>query len=684
MEKDGRQKPSGYWNLQRVQEEALKYKTRTEFNNQSLGAYSYAHRNGLLNKVCSHMIKPTVEHSRKPPLTEAEVFEIAKKYNRRVDFQKNDSRAWNFAARNKIKDKICAHMKSREESASEALTYWTLEKVIEKAKECKKWTVFSKKYPNLTALINDREWKEEVLKYLKYDGRMNWHSFSDEQLIEIIKKYKTKDEFQKHESALFLHLNSFKKTHLLRQHLIYSRPPRIKWTKKLVIEKSLKYNNLTDFHKNEGQAYYWACKFKMINTPPLKHLIQRAHVTKWTKEAITLEAKKYTYRKEFCNKSESAYNAARKLKIMDEVCQHMEWRGPIEITKKMVLTKAKEFERRVDFANNAQMYYKRAMDGKYLDEACKHMLSFKESISQTNTKWTEKTLANEALKYKNKADFRKKSSGAYSAACDLKIIKKICKHMIPKDKKWNYEKCKIEALKYKNKIEFNKHAGGCLRLIYQKGWTNLLSHMPTFEEQTTIFTKEKIIEISKKYDDISIFRMENTGLYRKAKILGILKEITKHMKKNVCTIELEVIHPKIKNIIIENNLDFLYHPRKIFNKNIPDFIILHKNKVIIIEAKTEARITNFYSKEISEQSKKQIIEVGSFYKKHEIIHILLSEYGHIQSKYSNYNLSINSFKEYLKKIKENKKFTLKQKPKISLNQRVKIMKKIRKEYAKTS
>lgn len=45
---------------------------------------------------------------------------------------------------------------------------------------------------------------------------------------------------------------------------------------------------------------------------------------KWTEASVREEAKKYNTRKEFNKGNQSAYQAARKLEILDAVCAHME------------------------------------------------------------------------------------------------------------------------------------------------------------------------------------------------------------------------------------------------------------------------------------------------------------------------------------------------------------------------
>lgn len=58
------------WTIDRCREEAIKYnsydlckkeankyKTRNEFKRKSCGAYTFSYRNGLLDEICSHMIR---------------------------------------------------------------------------------------------------------------------------------------------------------------------------------------------------------------------------------------------------------------------------------------------------------------------------------------------------------------------------------------------------------------------------------------------------------------------------------------------------------------------------------------------------------------------------------------------------------------------------------------------------
>ena len=296
----------------------------------------------------------------------------------------------------------------------------------------------------------------------------------------------------------------------------------------------------------------------------------------------------------------------------------------------MVLAKAKEFKRRVDFNKNAQQYYKRACQGKYLDEACKHMLSKAESFKLGNTKWTKEVLFREALKYKSRREFEQKASGAYDAAHSFKIMDKICKHMVPKEKKWTYEKCKFEVKKYKNLQELAFHQEGCLKEIYKNKWMELINPLK---------------------------------------------------KRNPYFIERKILHPKINKIIKDNKIKFLYEPQ-IVKSIIPDFVIYYKKNMIIIEAKSEYS-TDHKCQVVDNQVKKQYLNFKEKFKEYNIIHILLSENGYILSDSSDYCLSLKQLNSFLKQLIKNKKFNYtKVQYKTVYKQLKKSALKIEKEYLK--
>lgn len=104
---------------------------------------------------------------------------------------------------------------------------------------------------------------------------------------------------------------------------------------------------------------------------------------KWTYESIHTEALKYTTRNAFQDGSESAYRAAGRNNILNEVCAHMiakrtDW------TLKTVAAAASEYTTRTAFKWGNNKAYQWATKNKVVDEVCSHMI-----LSDKATKYNE-------------------------------------------------------------------------------------------------------------------------------------------------------------------------------------------------------------------------------------------------------------------------------------------------------
>lgn len=100
-----------FWTLQELQAEAAKYSTRNSFKDNSTNAYQSAWRHGLLDQICSHIVKPD-------PVckwTFDDLCREASRYKRRTDFAHCSSAAYQSAMRRNLLDEICSHMKTHQQ-----------------------------------------------------------------------------------------------------------------------------------------------------------------------------------------------------------------------------------------------------------------------------------------------------------------------------------------------------------------------------------------------------------------------------------------------------------------------------------------------------------------------------------------------------------------------------------------
>jgi len=70
--------------------------------------------------------------------------------------------------------------------------------------------------------------------------------------------------------------------------------------------------------------------------------------TKWTKEKIIQEAKKYTSRGEFKKGNPNAYSASRRLECIDQACAHMDHQHE-SWTEEKLIAAAKPYTSRSEF-----------------------------------------------------------------------------------------------------------------------------------------------------------------------------------------------------------------------------------------------------------------------------------------------------------------------------------------------
>lgn len=115
-------KPKGFWTLENLHAEALKYDNKVDFNKKSGPAYLTALRKNLLDQICGHMV------ARKLPsghwLDKENCKAEALKYTNRRAFSLANSSAYHGADSNGWLDEICAHMEFNPSSDGDVVYLW--------------------------------------------------------------------------------------------------------------------------------------------------------------------------------------------------------------------------------------------------------------------------------------------------------------------------------------------------------------------------------------------------------------------------------------------------------------------------------------------------------------------------------------------------------------------------------
>ena len=161
---------------------------------------------------------------------------------------------------------------------------------------------------------------------------------------------------------------------------------------------------------------------KIYNPYKLNNFKMRHPKNYWKNEKNILEeSKKYKNRTEFKKKSNRAYDAARKLNLLDK----MEWlsnnkkhpKGYWKI-KENVINESKKYASKDEFQKGNLSAFLAAHRYGYIDE----MTWLVKQKQHKKGYWTYENIEKEAVKYETKTDFQKNCNVAYRKALQLKII----------------------------------------------------------------------------------------------------------------------------------------------------------------------------------------------------------------------------------------------------------------------
>lgn len=156
---DKGRKPRGYWDKEKCIEEALKYKTRTQFLRNNKPCYNSALKNGWIDECAAHMVE-----NQKPMgyWDKERCIEHAKQFSTVTEWLKANSTPCANARKNGWYEEATTHMVQ----LAKPRGYWTKERSLEIALKCNSyndWIKISKSSYN-SALRNG--WLEECSKHM--------------------------------------------------------------------------------------------------------------------------------------------------------------------------------------------------------------------------------------------------------------------------------------------------------------------------------------------------------------------------------------------------------------------------------------------------------------------------------------------------------------------------------------
>jgi len=482
------------WVKQLVQDEALKYKTRSEFQKNSPNAESAARRYGWLDDVCSHM--PVI---RKNEWKLEEIKEIASKYSKKIDFRVNENAAFLWAKRRKWIDDVCSHMKQN--------THWKNKKneVHQEALKYETRGEFCSKSERYYEIARRNKWLNEMCSHMYYVGnkfkRLVYVYEFDDNSVYVGLTFNDKKRSKSHKTQ---------SSSPVYQHYLSTK---LNPTKKLITD----YIDYLDAMRIEGEIVeeYKKNGWNILNTSKTGGL--GGNNLLWPKEKVIEIAKKYSTRSEFRKNEPLAWNAVSRNKWYNDVCGHMINQTKPSITIDEIKKEISKYTTIRELRYNSPNVYATLLR-KNLKHLYSHLINFNKWMIMDNVR-------KEALKYKTRKDFCSKSQGAYHAAIRYGWLEDVCIHMIPKFR-WTKEKIVELSKNYKYYKDFREANKIAYQIGKKFGWLN-----DTHLIKTNIqWNYESVKEEALKYKNRNEFCVKNSGAYQYALKNNILNEITTHMK----------------------------------------------------------------------------------------------------------------------------------------------------------
>lgn len=338
--------------------------------------------------------------------------------------------------------------------------------------------------------------------------------------------------------------------------------PKFIYSIKEIIADAKKYYNRRDWKKNSPHLYEAARpRRRNILEQATAHMkvLPNSVIKKWTHSAILKDASKYKSKSDW-QRSSNGYAAAIRQKIFKKATAHMlrpdqtqKW------DKSTVIKSAKKFKVMKRWIEKFGGAYNVALQKGWLQESTKHMLIPGGTFGR---KWTKDKILKEAKKYKHSVDWMRGSSGSYSAAIKMGILKNATKHMtkkkvtnawrigMKKPLKWTDEELNKSATKYKSLFEWRKKEPSAYGTAAKRKLLSKLTKHMVVQKKINYWTNEKILKSALRYNYKSTWHKLQPTAYSLALKRGIFKRATKHMgllgsRFYRCIYSIEIKHKKI-------------------------------------------------------------------------------------------------------------------------------------------
>jgi len=378
------------WNREMIEAEAKKYKTKSGFRKGSPKAYGAAEIRGILADVTKHMVPvgdlfkrlvyvyefpdktayvglthdkderdsfhrikgPIFEYIRQTGL-EPELKLVSADYINASDAQILEACTIELYKKNGWK----LLNKAKAGSLGMCGVFWTKEKVQNEANKYTRRIDFQNNSSKAYNAALRNGWLDEVCDHMP-QTHIDW---TLDKVREEAKKYTDFTDFRKNSSLAY---GAAYRNGWLDEISSHMEKKLDRWTEDSLIKEMGKYKSISELRNNNGGAYTTA--YNLLGSKFINDFYGSTANIMWTLDLLKKEASKYKTRLDFLRGSESAYKAAERQGILQDLLKDME--PDFQWTEDKVREESKKYKTRMDFKKGSKTAYNYAIKWGILDD----------------------------------------------------------------------------------------------------------------------------------------------------------------------------------------------------------------------------------------------------------------------------------------------------------------------------
>ena len=446
-----------------VYEIAKNYTCSSDFQKGNGSAYGKARENGWIKDYTWFTVK---QHA---PYTYEQCYEVAMNYKSRLELARGNVGVYQAALNHGWLDDYLWF-----ESRQKPFNYWTKERVAEESRKYKNRGEFHDNAGTAYAKARTNGWLDEFT-WLK-DDRIDFSS----DRIDCVYAYEFEDYLSVYVGrTLVRRIPERDREHLFTDTdavYLFAKEKGVAVPDMKILETDL---TLADGVRKEGEYLerYRKDGWKLLNRTKTGGigLLDR---NKWTKRTCRGEALKYRCRSDFAEACGRAYEVARRNGWLDDYTWFEERQKPAGYWENYdnCYEAALQCKTKTEFIQSYGAAYVSSRKHGWIRD----FTWFKKRTAH-NKKWDYDTVLKEARKFTTKKDFANKAHGAYKVALvngwmelydwfedTHTVLSRALKAARPS--KWTYEICKQIASESSGRADFRKKSGGAYSVSWKNKW----------------------------------------------------------------------------------------------------------------------------------------------------------------------------------------------------------------------